>query len=143
MERYVNLPVGGSNTVLTPTAPPIQPPTSSMPVEQLLAGILEALQAIYEDLQERIPTGATFSQTLTVTPATQQTVSFSPAVFSLTVVNDGPQPMQFRIQPRLGGDWGTLNATEVLTITSTKAAISEAQFRVPTGTAALRLVANP
>lgn len=121
--------------------PPYQPPDSQgETVEELLASIRDLLGEIRDDLAERSPVGNLYWRTVLVSASSgPDSMDFGVGLFSLRVVNLGPNTLQVRIPGGQNADWADIAAIDELPMSLPKGVITSIQYRVQVGTATMRI----
>jgi len=134
-------------TVAAVVNPPAPTPEAS--IEDLLgkvAGLMQKLidssDAILKELREQVQKGYVYPVTLVTNGLIPIDTDFNPPLFSVSLINDGPGTIQYRI-PNIGSAfWVDLAPTEVQTVNFIKGKIPSVAIRGKTAsvTATVRLV---
>ncbi len=128
-------------------APPPPPPEAAPSAETLLQqisgqlnGIQGVLNNILKELREQVQAGFTYPITVDTTGLVPVELTFDPALFSISLTNDGPGTIQYRIPNTGAAFWIDLQPTEVVTFTFLKGLIKSAGFRAQGANGRIRAV---
>ena len=102
--------------------------------------VLAALEALVRDTQEKVQRGVTehISISSVTTTGFNNPIKFSAPAFSLIIINDGPQALDYRI-PYGNNSTGRLNAGEQVSFAYEKARVDQIGLQSVASTTAIRV----
>lgn len=108
----------------------------------VLASMDVTLKAILQELREQVQVGATYPLTITVSAPQFPNKVDLPNLFAVTLTNDGPGNLEYRLPGTGSGNWVALAATEQITFNAIKGVFRSIGLRpvVAGGAPVLRLV---
>jgi hypothetical protein len=130
-------------TEIQQAPPPEAAPSAETLLQQIsgqLNGIQGVLNNILTELREQVQAGYTYPITVDTTGLVPVELTFDPALFSISLTNDGPGTIQYRIPNTGAAFWIDLQPTEVVTYTFLKGLVKSAGFRAQGADGRIRAV---
>jgi hypothetical protein len=126
--------------------PPVMKPPAETPegilaeIKGLLQGTHDVLRDILENLRAQVQQGFVYPLTITTNGLTPVEETFNPPLFSISLTNDGPGTIQYRIPNSGAANWVNLQPTEVIEFNFIIGKIVSVAFRALGSNGTIRLV---
>lgn len=92
----------------------------------------DILRLILKELREQVQQGVVWPITMMIGSAIPVPVRFEPGLFSISITNDGPGIVQYKIPDNVSNDWVNLLPNEVIEFHFIKGVIKSVAFRITT-----------